>query len=322
MPKVSKDAWAQAEKRTGLASENAGKPGAVDRILELRRLPVVELALDEITPNPRQPRRSFDANGEGSTLERLAADIKEHSVLMPILVVERGPGQFQIVAGERRWRASALAGKLTIPARVLSQERWPRPLDDKEILALSMAENYQRKDLDPWEEAANAKQLADFGYSQREIASIMGRSQPYINQLLKGQEAAAQLAGDKSLIAPTVSPVTIAEAQRIKDETVRQEMLEKVRTGEAGLREVRAAKRRAEREAKSEETRQADERKTLLGRCLMQASLLEDTLSTIRSDAASYIEAYEELRTALTTCEGEIGRCLEALRQAAATAGG
>ena len=182
-------------------------------------------------------------------------------------------------------------------------------------MALSMSENYQRKDLDPWEEAANAKTLAGMGFAQQEIGRIMGRSQSYVSRLLGGLKAAEGITPEK-YASRIISPTVLAEAQTIPDETIRQETLEKVRTGEAGLREVRAAKRRAEREAKSEEMKQADERKTLLGRCLMQASLLEDTLSTIRSDAASYIEAYEELRTALTTCEGEIGRCLEALRQA------
>ncbi|MBM3189621.1 MAG: ParB/RepB/Spo0J family partition protein [Chloroflexi bacterium] len=301
MPKVKLDkaAWDKAEARTGLTTENAGKPGAVDRILELRRLPVVELALDEITPNPRQPRRSFDANGEGSTLEKLAADIRQNGVLQPILVVQRGPGQFQIVAGERRWRASSLADKLTIPARVLSQERWPRPLDDREIMALSMAENYQRKDLDPWEEAANAKTLGTMGFTQQEIGRIMGRSQSYVSRLLGGLKAAEEIAPEK-YASRIISPTVLAEAGAVKDAAARQRLVDKAARGEAGLREVRAAKREADP----------------VGELQRRCNSLVDMLTTIRIDAAAYARQYDELRAILTTTEGEIGRCLEALRQA------
>lgn len=302
MPKGKVD-WGVAMERTGLTRENDGKPGTLDRIAELRRLPVVNLALDEIAPNPRQPRRSFDAKGEGNTLEKLAADIRQNGVLQPILVVERGKGQYQIVAGERRWRAASMAGLGEIPARVLSQERWPRPLDDREIMAISMAENYQRLDLSTEEAAANARQLVDLGYSQREIGRIMGRSQAYISQLLAGEKVISDLSreGDKSLITP--SPVVLAEAQRIEDAATREMMIGKVARGEAGLREVRAV-RKAERPA--------DPVVDLQRAC----NTFVKALAPFKANPAAYADRWDDLQSILTTTEGEIGKTLDALKRA------
>jgi len=304
MPK--KVDWGAAAERTGLTKENGGKPGATDRVLELRRLRVVELAIDEIAPNPQQPRRLFDdASGEGNTLEKLAADIRQNGVLQAILVVERAPGQYQIVAGERRWRAASLAGLGQIPARILTQREWPRPLDDREIMALAMAENYQRKDLEPQEAAANARQLAELGYTQVEIGRILGRSQGYISRLLAGAEAAENMRD-----AYSASPAILAEAQQIEDPAARENMTRQVATGKAGLRQVRAA-RKAEKAA-------ADPVRTLRD----AAGVFVLAVAPVNARPAEYAAHYDDVRAILTETESIIGQALEALRQAHKTAKG
>jgi len=292
--------------RTGLTKENGGKPGATDRVLELRRLRVVELAIDEIAPNPQQPRRLFDdASDEGNTLEKLAADIRQNGVLQAILVVERAPGQYQIVAGERRWRAASLAGLGQIPARILTQREWPRPLDDREIMALAMAENYQRKDLEPQEAAANARQLAELGYTQVEIGRILGRSQGYISRLLAGAEVAEAAATAQNMRdAYSASPAVLAEAQRIEDPATRDAMLRQVAAGEAGLRQVRAV-RKAEKAA-------ADPVRTLQD----AAGVFVLAVAPVNARPAEYAAHYDDVRAILTETESIIDQALEALRQA------
>ena len=108
---------------------------------ELRRLPV-----ELISPNPRQPRRHFDEE----TLVSLAGSLSERGILQPVLVRPVPGGTYELIAGERRWRAAQLAGLDTIPALV-------RPQDDAASLELALIENMAREDLNPVEEAAPAR---------------------------------------------------------------------------------------------------------------------------------------------------------------------
>ncbi len=129
-----------------------------EQVSELRNIKI-----DQIIPDPDQPRRSFDE----SALEMLAASIKEHGVLQPIVVVPRGDG-YMIVAGERRWRASGRAGLDKIPALV-------RTLSDQHKLELSLIENLQRSDLNPLETATAYMKLRDqFNMTLDQIAQRMG----------------------------------------------------------------------------------------------------------------------------------------------------
>ncbi len=145
----------------GLASLIPGRPGAVDA--------PSEIPLDRIVANPYQPRRSMD----GADLEALAASIAEHGVLQPILVTETLEG-YQLVAGERRVRASRLAGLTRIPAVV-------RQLADQHQLELALVENIQRADLGPLEEAHAYRQLIDeFGLTQEVVAQKVGRARSTI----------------------------------------------------------------------------------------------------------------------------------------------
>jgi ParB family chromosome partitioning protein len=133
-----------------------------------------EIPISRIQPNPRQPRQRMDE----AELEALAASIREHGVLQPILVTETLDG-YQLVAGERRFRASQLAGLDRIPAIV-------RQLADREQLELALVENLQREDLGPMEEAhAFRSLLDDFGMSQEDIATRVGRARSTVANTLR-----------------------------------------------------------------------------------------------------------------------------------------
>lgn len=124
-----------------------------------------ELDPDQLHPNPHQPRRHFEAAG----LEQLAASIREHGILQPLLVGEDGGGSYLILAGERRWRAAALAGLDRIP--VVIREK----VDDRWAMELALVENLQRRDLTPLEEARAYEELRRHqGLSQAEIAARVG----------------------------------------------------------------------------------------------------------------------------------------------------
>lgn len=144
------------------------------------------IPLDAITPNPQQPRRAMSPEA----LQGLAASIREVGVLQPI-VVRRGEeaGSFVLVAGERRWRASKLAGLKEIPALV-------REGDDVSGLAEALVENLQREDLSPLEEAAAYRQLLeDFGLTHEEVGARVGRSRPTITNTLRLLQLPSSLQG-------------------------------------------------------------------------------------------------------------------------------
>jgi ParB family chromosome partitioning protein len=133
-----------------------------------------EIPVDRITPNPYQPRKHFDA----AALDELKASIAEFGVLVPIIVRRRGDG-FELVAGERRWRACAALQRPTIPAIV-------RGSDDRQTLEVAIIENLQRENLNPLEEAAGFQNLIDeFAFTQDQLASRLGKSRPAIANTLR-----------------------------------------------------------------------------------------------------------------------------------------
>lgn len=135
---------------------------------------VERVAISLIQPNPAQPRQYFDE----AALSELAASIKEHGLIQPILVNRRG-GDFMIVAGERRWRAAQLAGFAEVPVIALQ-------LSEKEVLEFALVENLQRENLNSIEEARAYRALIDtFGLSQEEVADRVGRSRPAIANALR-----------------------------------------------------------------------------------------------------------------------------------------
>lgn len=135
---------------------------------------VQELPLEQIRPAPDQPRQRF---AEAELLE-LAVSIKKHGVLQPV-IVRPVSGGYELVAGERRWRAAGMAGLRTIPALV-------REVGEGERLELALVENLQREDLNPLEEAAGYQQLLErFGYTQEELAEKVGKSRSHVANTLR-----------------------------------------------------------------------------------------------------------------------------------------
>ena len=136
-----------------------------------------EIAIDRVVPNPKQPRRTFIE----SDLEELAESIRTKGVLQAILVRPdpSNADMFEIIAGERRWRAARRAGLTTIPAVV-------REMDDREVLEIAIIENVQRADLNPVEEAEAYKALIDrFGRTQESVATQVGKSREHVSNTLR-----------------------------------------------------------------------------------------------------------------------------------------
>ena len=136
---------------------------------------VSTLSIGEIEPNPEQPRKEFSPEA----LSQLAASIKEHGILQPLVVRPRPSGRYQIVAGERRWRAARVAGLSEVPVVI-------RELTDEQASEVALVENLVRADLNPIEEALGIKKLIEtFGMTQERAAQRIGRSRPAITNALR-----------------------------------------------------------------------------------------------------------------------------------------
>lgn len=141
---------------------------------ERERQGVVELEIGQIKPNPDQPRKEFDE----VRLEELALSIKEHGIVQPVIVRKVGDG-YELVAGERRWRAAQLAGLTKVPALV-------REFTEAERMEIALIENLQREDLNPLEEAEAYRALMDaFGLTQEALAKRLGRSRSQVANTLR-----------------------------------------------------------------------------------------------------------------------------------------
>ncbi len=133
------------------------------------------LDINEIEPNREQPRKEFDPQA----LSELAQSIMTHGLIQPILVRPIFTGGYQIVAGERRWRAARMAGLKEVPVLI-------REMDDKEYLQLSLIENLQREDLNPIEEAKGYESLINsYGFTQEDVSKSVGKSRPAVTNALR-----------------------------------------------------------------------------------------------------------------------------------------
>lgn len=133
------------------------------------------LPLHKIEPNPDQPRQDFDEE----ELEELAESIRVHGIIQPLTVRQMPSGYYQIIAGERRWRASRMANLTEVPAVVMD-------VDDKKAMELALIENLQRSDLNPMEEALGYQSLMqEFGMTQEQTAASVGKSRPAVANALR-----------------------------------------------------------------------------------------------------------------------------------------
>jgi len=136
---------------------------------------VIQVPVSAVVPNPMQPRTRLDPEA----LEELAASIREHGLIQPLIVTQQGPERYQLIAGERRWQAARLAGLATVPAIV--KEATPQ-----QLLELALVENIQRADLNPLEEASAYRQLVDeFGLTQEQVADRVGKSRVAVTNTLR-----------------------------------------------------------------------------------------------------------------------------------------
>jgi ParB family transcriptional regulator, chromosome partitioning protein len=193
---------------------------------ERRRQEILDLPVGEIMPNRRQPR--LKPSDEG--LDELSASIREHGILQPILVqsislraYEGRPCRYELIAGERRWRASRRAGRDSIPAIILGETA-----DDQQLLLLALIENLQREELSPLDEGLAFAQLqSDFGLTQHEIAERVGKGRGYVQNRVRLTTVAddlQQLAAER--------PDTIAhiyEIARVDDPDARAALIAAVR---------------------------------------------------------------------------------------------
>ena len=185
-----------------------------------------EVPTNRILPNPAQPRLSY----EEESLVELADSIREHGVLQPILVRPVG-SQFELIAGERRWRASRMAQRDSIPAIVVE-------FDDETALEVSIIENLQREDVSPLEEAAMFRKMTDLGYSLRQLAQKIGKDKGYVENRIRLADAPPEIRELVSLRKDTLSHAY--ELMKIHDERTRRRLAKKVAAGELTLSRLRA----------------------------------------------------------------------------------
>ncbi|SOC84099.1 chromosome partitioning protein, ParB family [Ensifer adhaerens] len=193
-----------------------GGAAAPSRISADRQVPI-----EHVVRNPRNPRRSFDE----AELQELASSIRQHGIVQPVVVRTIAGSQYEIIAGERRWRAAQLAGFAEIPVIV-------RDVDDRTALELAIVENVQRSDLNPLEEALGYEQLiAEHGYTQNDLGEIIGKSRSHVAnslRLLKLPDEVRDMlssgtlsAGHARALIPTSNPVMLARAVVAKGMSVR-----------------------------------------------------------------------------------------------------
>ena len=199
-----------------LSSDQVGRASGV------RVVPV-----EGIEPNPEQPRLAFDQ----STLDELAASIREHGVLQPILVRPLGANRYQLIAGERRWRASKAAGMTTITAIV-------EDIDDDTALEISIIENLQREDLSPLDEAVMYDRMVkDHGYSVRKLAQKLGKDKGYVENRLRLADAPDEI---KQLVSVRKDTLSHAyELLKVEDPRKRRRLAGQVASGELSLVKLR-----------------------------------------------------------------------------------
>lgn len=188
---------------------------------------VVTLRLTEIEPNRNQPRADFEEN----SLSELAESIQKHGLIQPIVVRPTSSGAYQIVAGERRWRACRMAGLIEVPVVI-------KELDDRNYFEVALVENLQREDLNPVEEAQGYRTLVEaYGLTQEQVAESVGKSRSAVTnalRLLNLSEAALEALKNSEITAGHARAILAADS-----DTLAAEMLKAAQKG-ASVRELEA----------------------------------------------------------------------------------
>ena len=201
---------------------------------------VVTLRLSQLEPNRDQPRKIFSEEA----LNELADSIREHGVLQPLLVRPLPGGSYQLVAGERRWRASRMAGLQEVPVVI-------REMDEEQAMEIALIENLQREDLNAIEEATGYKQLMErYGMTQEQVAKRVGKSRPAIAnalRLLNLPQKVMDMVGEGE-----VSPGHARALLAFDDQDRIVEIAQKVETGKYSVRDIeRMAKNQDEKKEKA-----------------------------------------------------------------------
>ena len=263
--------------------------GDIDRPAPAQATPIVgdrTVPVEFISPNPRNPRRSFG----DAELEDLAASLKQHGIVQPVVVrpskVEAG--RYEIIAGERRWRAAQRAGLTSIPVIV-------RDVDDRMALELAIVENVQRSDLNPVEEALGYQQLIDdHHYVQTDLAQIIGKSRSHVAntlRLLKLPESIRDMLVEGSLSAGHARTLVTAEDPAALAQKI-------IRDG-LSVRQAEALAQKGNDQANSTSSKRVDEEKDADTKALEQ--LLSDV--TGLKVAVNHRDKGGEVRIAYKTLE-------------------
>ena len=202
--------------------ETESQPGIISLLAARTPTAVRDIPLEKVIPNPGQPRMTWHED----TLAELAASIREHGVLQPILVRPSGD-EYEIIAGERRWRASKLAGKETIPAIV---ERF----DDSTALEIALIENLQREDLSPLDEAVIYKKMTDeLGYSIRNLATKLSKDKGYVENRLRLASAPDDV---RDMVSQRYDTLSAAyELMKLENKRRRQSLAKQIIAGKLTL---------------------------------------------------------------------------------------
>ncbi len=238
-----------------------------------------ELPVTRILPNPAQPRLSY----EEDSLTDLAASIREHGVLQPVIVRPSG-SDFELIAGERRWRASRMAGLTSVPAIVLE-------LDPEAALEVSIIENLQREDVSPLEEAAMYRRMMALGYSVRQLAVKIGKDKGYVENRLRLADAPPEI---RELVAARRDTISHAyELMKVTDERKRKRLAKRVAAGELTLAQLRVATGSVQKipHAAEEPKRRG---RTRAG-SVAAAQAADDALVEVRARLAEAIDQLSEL---------------------------
>jgi ParB family chromosome partitioning protein len=233
---VSRSAHPNPGESNPMKSEESHSPSA------RRTVPVIpdhariwNIPIEKIVPGAHQPRKAF----EKAQLEELAQSIREHGVLQPLLVRKKSDGRYELIAGERRWRAAQLAGLLDLPAII-------KNFEDRQSAEVALIENIQRQDLNPVEEAqAMRRLLADFGLTQQELAARIGKERATIANSLR-------LLSLPQVILDMVSQQIISSGHAkvllsLEDQKAQVELAEQVRERKLSVRQLEGLVKKAKK---------------------------------------------------------------------------